>query len=201
MSVQMLVLLLPVLLGIMGFAVDLGRLYLVRGELTHAAEAMAIAAASKLIGTDTGLSNATAAAQATLDDTTGHGNKYNFGSLVIGQSTGLLTSTVSDPTYFATAAGAIADNTNSGDTGHPQRARFIAGRARGEPHHPSGTGAEGSLAAAAGSGPSRATPSPSFARVMAPGREIAWASAHPPACGSAVVPTIPPSSVTQAMCG
>src|SRR5260370_19399749 len=121
MSVQMLVLLLPVLLGIMGFAVDLGRLYLVRGELTHAAEAMAIAAASKLIGTDTGLSNATAAAQATLDDTTGHGNKYNFGSLVIGQSTGLLTSTVSDPTYFATAAGAIGENTNSGDTGNATR--------------------------------------------------------------------------------
>jgi Flp pilus assembly protein TadG len=91
----MLVLLVPVMLGIMGFAVDLGRLYLIRGELTHAAEAMAIAAASKLIGTETGLTNATAAAQATLDDTTGHGNKYNFGSLLIGGSTDLLTSTVS----------------------------------------------------------------------------------------------------------
>src|SRR5260370_10380670 len=121
MSVQMVVLLFRVLRGIMGLAVDLGRLCLVRGELTHAAEAMAIAAASKLIGTDTGLSTATAAAQATLDDTTGHGNKYNFGSLVIGQSTGLLTSTVSDPTYFATAAAAIAESTNSGDTANATR--------------------------------------------------------------------------------
>ena len=93
----MLVLLVPVMLGVMGFAVDLGRLYLIRGELTHAAEAMAIAAASKLTGTDTGLTNATAAAQATLDDTTGNGNKYNFGSLMIGGSTSLLSSTVSDP--------------------------------------------------------------------------------------------------------
>ncbi len=51
MSLQMLVLLVPVMLGMMGFALDLGRLYLVRGELTQAAQAMAIAAASRLIGT------------------------------------------------------------------------------------------------------------------------------------------------------
>jgi Predicted membrane protein len=302
MSVQMLVLLLPVLLGIMGFAVDLGRLYLVRGELTHAAEAMAIAAASKLIGTDTGLSNATAAAQATLDDTTGHGNKYNFGSLVIGQSTGLLTSTVSDPTYFATAAGAIGEDTSSGDTGSAtgSTAKYVQinltadapllfwsllslGQARKTPIAaiavagvsaplctacgiepfaiaalsqddtvdfgftqgnvytfgfqctggttpvalPEGSrripyliidrlntastldetqqlyriGAQGLLPAAPGGGTSSATPSTSFACVMATGTEIAWASAQPPACGSAVVPTIPPSSVTRAMCG
>src|SRR5437764_66267 len=46
MSVQFLVILVPVLLGMMGFAVDLGRLYLVRGELNQAASAMAIAAAA-----------------------------------------------------------------------------------------------------------------------------------------------------------
>jgi Flp pilus assembly protein TadG len=302
MSLQMLVLLVPVMLGIMGFAVDLGRLYLIRGELTHAAEAMALAAASKLIGTDTGLSNATAAAQATLDDTSGHGNKYNFGSLVIGGSTSLLTSTVSDPVYFATAAGAIGEDTSSSDTGNaagatakyvqinltadapllfwailslgqarktPVAAMAVAGVsaplctacgiepfALAAPNQadptdfgfspgvvytfgfqctggttptalPEGTqripyliidrlntastfdetqqlyriGAQGLLPAAPGSGTSSATPSTSFACIMATGTEIAWASAQPPACGSATVPTIPPSSVTQAMCG
>src|SRR5260370_40059601 len=99
----MLVLLVPVMLGIMGFAVDLGRLYLIRGELTNAAEAMAIAAASKLIGTDTGLTNATAAAKATLDAPTGHGNKYNLESLIIGGSTARLTNTVSHPGSFSPA--------------------------------------------------------------------------------------------------
>ncbi len=302
MSLQMLVLLVPVMLGIMGFAVDLGRLYLIRGELTHAAEAMAIAAASKLNGTDTGLSNATTAAQATLDNTTGNGNKYNFGSLLIGGSTNLLTSTVSAPVFFATAAGAIGENTSSSDTGNaagsaakyvqinlsadapllfwailslgqsrktPVAALAVAGisaplcTACGiEPFAvaalsqadttdfgfspgvvytfgfqctggttpvalPEGTqripyliidrynnastfdetqqlyriGAQGLLPAAPGSGTSSATPSTSFGCVMATGTEIAWASAQPPVCGSAVVPTIPPSSVTEAMCG
>ncbi len=41
MSMQMLVFLVPVIFGLMGFALDLGRLYLVRGELMHAAEAKA----------------------------------------------------------------------------------------------------------------------------------------------------------------
>jgi Flp pilus assembly protein TadG len=117
MSLQMLVLLVPVMFGLMGFALDLGRLYLIRGELTQAAQTMATAAASKLNGTDQGLADATAAAQATLDDSTGHGNKYNFGSLLIGGSTGLLNSTVSDPTYFATAAGAIGSDSSSADSG------------------------------------------------------------------------------------
>ena len=107
MSLQMLVLLVPVMFGLMGFGLDLGRMYLIRGELTQAAQTMALAAASKLNGTDQGLADATAAAHATLDDSTGHGSKYNFGSLIIGGSTGLLTSFVSDPTYFGTAAGAL----------------------------------------------------------------------------------------------
>ena len=42
----MLVILVPVLFGLIGFAVDLGRLYMVRGELKTAANAMALAAAS-----------------------------------------------------------------------------------------------------------------------------------------------------------
>ena len=58
MSLQLAVILVPVVFGMMGFALDLGRLYLVRGELTQAADAAAIAAASQLIGTATSLDHA-----------------------------------------------------------------------------------------------------------------------------------------------
>jgi len=103
--------------GLRGLDLDLGPLYLIRRELTQAAQTMALASASKLIGTDTGLADATAEANATLDDSTGHANKYNFGSLLIGGSTGLLNSSVSEPNYFATAAGAIGADSGSTDTG------------------------------------------------------------------------------------
>src|SRR5690348_17892366 len=38
MSIQLLVILVPVLFGMMGFAIDLGRLYLIRAELNQAAD-------------------------------------------------------------------------------------------------------------------------------------------------------------------
>src|ERR1035438_10533632 len=68
-SMPLLVILVPVLFGLMGFALDLGRLYLVRGELNQAASAMALAAAEQLIGTDASLGNATTAASQSLDNT------------------------------------------------------------------------------------------------------------------------------------
>lgn len=101
MSLQLAVILVPVVFGLMGFALDLGRLYLVRGELTQAADAAAIAAANQLMGTATSLDHAnTVAAQAIAL------NKYNFGSLTLGQDVGNLTSTITDPAYFSTVAGA-----------------------------------------------------------------------------------------------
>ena len=106
-SLLLLVILVPVLFGLMGFAVDLGRLYLVRGELHQAASAMALAAAGQLIGTDASLGNATTAASQTLDDTNKLGNKYNFGSLTLGQSNGNLSNVIDPPGYFATVAAAI----------------------------------------------------------------------------------------------
>lgn len=117
-SVQMLVFMVPVFFGLMGFAIDLGRLYLVRGELNIAAEAMAQAAAAKLNGTDASLDSASVAARLALDNATGHGNKYNFGSLVIGESTATLSSEVQDPFFFDTVAGATADGlgTQAGGT-------------------------------------------------------------------------------------
>ena len=107
MSIQLAVIMVPVLFGMMGFALDLGRLYLVRGELNQAAQAAAIAAAGQLIGTSGALDHATSVAQQTLTQ-----NKYNFGSLTLGQDTGNLTSTITDPAYFSTVAGATGTDPN-----------------------------------------------------------------------------------------
>jgi Flp pilus assembly protein TadG len=108
LSIQFLVILVPVLLGFMGFAVDLGRLYLIRGELNQAASAMALAAAAKLNGTIAATDSATAAAQSTLDNGLGDANAYNFGSLLVGQGNALLTSVVQQPAYFQNLSDAVA---------------------------------------------------------------------------------------------
>lgn len=112
MSIQLLVIMVPVFFGFMGFALDLGRLYLIRGELNQAANAMAIAAASQLIGTSTSTDNATIAANQSLDDTNSQANKYNFGSILIGQS-GVFSSTVT-PSFYASIADANAGNPSGG---------------------------------------------------------------------------------------
>src|ERR1700676_4589862 len=75
-AVQLLVILVPVLFGLIGFAVDLGILYSVKGELKTGAGSMALAAAQQLIGTDTATSAANTAAQLTT-------NNYYFHQLPI----------------------------------------------------------------------------------------------------------------------
>jgi Flp pilus assembly protein TadG len=120
--VQVLVLLVPVLFGMMGFAIDLGRLYLVRGELKSAANAMAVAAASKLIGTDASTDAANTNARLTLENSAGFGNKYDFAGLLIGQTNGFLNSEAPDPSYFATVADATAsDGSGSATSGASAR--------------------------------------------------------------------------------
>src|SRR5215472_5770714 len=82
MSLQLLVILVPVLFGLMGFALDLGRLYLIRGELNQAANASALAAAAQLAGTSASAdTNITNAAQQVINPT--NGNLYNFGGTAI----------------------------------------------------------------------------------------------------------------------
>jgi len=125
MSLQLAVIMVPVLFGMMGFAIDLGRLYLIRGELNQAANAMALAAAAQLVGTSASLGNATTAAQQSLDDTNHLGNKYNFGSLVIGQTTGNLTSTVNAPAFFATVADATGSSGCTGTQADGTTARHV----------------------------------------------------------------------------
>ena len=112
-SVWVVVLLIPVILGIAGFALDLGMLYSAKGELKTAAGAAALAAAQQLVGTDTSTTYADIAAQATIETASGLGNKYNFNSLPINQSTGSLTSTLSDPAFYGDAVDAIASGTDN----------------------------------------------------------------------------------------
>ena len=125
MTLQLAVVMVPVLFGMMGFAIDLGRLYLIRGELNQAASAMALAAAAQLIGTSASLDSATAAAKQSLDDTNHLGNKYNFGSLPIGQTTGNLVGTVDDPAFFATVADATGASGGTGTQADGTTARHV----------------------------------------------------------------------------
>ena len=124
-SLQLLVIMVPVIFGFMGFAFDLGRLYLIRGELNQAATAMALAGAAKLIGTADATDRATEAANVPIDDATGHGAKYNFGAALVGQSTGMLTSEVPQPAFFTTAAGATGDPGSSLDQADGTTARYV----------------------------------------------------------------------------
>lgn len=115
-AVQILVILVPLLFGLIGFAVDLGRLYMVRAELKTAANAMALSAAARLIGTDQALSDATIAANIPIDSTTGFANKYDFGGLPIGQVTGQLSSTA-ETNFYGTLADAQSGSNAGGGGG------------------------------------------------------------------------------------
>lgn len=124
-AVQLVVILVPVVFALMGFALDLGVLYSVRGELKAAADSMALAAASQLIGTDASAGAATAAAQTTIENVSGFGNRYYFHGLPLGQTNGDLVGTVSDPAYFGTAADAIAGGASSGGGGSAASAKYV----------------------------------------------------------------------------
>jgi len=113
MSLQLAVILVPVLFGFMGFALDLGRIYLIRGELNQAANAMALQAASQLLGTAKSAQNV----QDAIQSTNGPGYSYNFGTIPIGGSTTNLTSTIDSPTCFAAVADASSSTGQSVDCG------------------------------------------------------------------------------------
>jgi hypothetical protein len=131
-SVHMLVLMVPVFFGLMGFAIDLGRLYLARGELKTAAEAMALAAATKLIGNDAATAEATDAARRQVETSSGFGNRYDFGGLVIGQANGSLNSEIVDPTFYATPGEATGEGGGSAAGGQGEVSGSFAKHVRVE---------------------------------------------------------------------
>ncbi len=100
-AIQLLVILVPVAMALIGFAVDLGIIYSIKSELKTAASAMALASAAQLMGTDASVDSSTAAAQVTA-------NNYYFGGLPIGQTNGTLTSTVNPPALYATLVDALS---------------------------------------------------------------------------------------------
>jgi hypothetical protein len=111
MSLQLAVILVPVIFGFLGFALDLGRLYLIRGELHQAANAMAVQAASQLIGTTTSAANM----QTAIGSSSAPSYFYNFGTVPVGGGTGNLSSTINTPTCFATATDATSGTGQSAD--------------------------------------------------------------------------------------
>jgi Flp pilus assembly protein TadG len=115
----------PVFFGLMGFALDLGRLYLIKGELNQAATAMALQSATQLLGTSGSTDNATSAANQLMDDSTSHGSRYNFGINLLGQSTGLLNSTVNPPAFFATLSDATGSSGSVGTQADGTTARQV----------------------------------------------------------------------------
>jgi hypothetical protein len=132
-SFQLLVLMVPVFFGLMGFAVDLGRLYMVRGELRTAAETMAMAGATRLIGTDAAVTDAADAARRMVETGSGYGNKYDYGALNVGESNGTLASEIVEPTFWSTASDATEEGTGGGggEAGGTQ-ARYVRIELTGE---------------------------------------------------------------------
>jgi Flp pilus assembly protein TadG len=114
------VILVPVIFGFLGFAVDLGKLYLVRAELKAAADSMALAAAAQLDGTAEAATNASAAVEIARTEFEGFGNRFNFGGVVVGESEGNTSSTVDTPEFFDTVSAATGEG---GTGGEPRHAR------------------------------------------------------------------------------
>jgi Flp pilus assembly protein TadG len=84
------------MVGMLGLGIDLGHLYIVKGELQNYADAAAFAAAMELNGLDSGLTRARSAA-ANLP------NKWDFGSKTV-------TSTQRTVAFGQTAAGDSSGN-------------------------------------------------------------------------------------------
>jgi len=128
--VLVVILLAGALFAFLGFAVDLGRLYLIRGELSVAAESMALAAAEQLIGTSAaaGLSQ-TAASLAQNSDNNGD-NRFNFGGNQIGSTEGALTSQVEELELYATYNDAVSGDV--GATTDSSAARYVRVRVQAQ---------------------------------------------------------------------
>lgn len=129
---QLLVIFVPVLLGMIGFGLDLGRFYMSRSELKTAANAMALAAAGRLIGTDASSESATTFSRLAIENNSGFANRYDFGGNAIGESTGNLASEAPDPNYYETLEAAIGDGGEGGSTAGGSLAKYVRINLMGE---------------------------------------------------------------------
>lgn len=131
-ALQLIVLLGGVLLVFMGFAFDLGRLWLNRAELTTAAQATALAAAQRLMGTDQSLTDANVAATQALRVYGGRGNRYDFGGITVGEGNTFLQSQPPETLFFDTYAAATQTGEASGSNAGGSTARFARVEIRAE---------------------------------------------------------------------
>jgi Flp pilus assembly protein TadG len=102
------------LFGLLAMAVDVGRFYTIQAELQTAADAAALAAGTKLVGTTLSTDQANTQWNASFDTTTGNDNRFNL-RLNQFQSSANLQSQVA-VNYFTTLTEATA-NTGGGETG------------------------------------------------------------------------------------
>ena len=116
------VLLAFVLFAFLGFAVDLGRLYMIRSELHIAAEQMALVAAQELVGTNAAADKAQTSLS--LLQSEGNDNRFNFSGNVIG-SDGPLVSEIGDLELFATYSDALGTGDSGGTTAGSSDARYV----------------------------------------------------------------------------
>ena len=131
-SFQLVVLLVPVVFGLMGFAVDLGRMYSARNDLKNAANSIAEAAAVQLAGTAVSIENATTAGMYAVSTANGRGNLYDFGGLPVGESGGNLNSEAPVLNFYDTVASAIGTGGASGGEAGGTTARHVKVTVRGE---------------------------------------------------------------------
>ena len=102
-----------VLLGMLVMAVDFGRFYVVQAELQTAADAAALAAATRLVGTISSTDQANLQWNASFDSTTGNDNRFNLRLNEILFSANLLAETAAS--YFSSLGDAIGNT--GGQTG------------------------------------------------------------------------------------
>jgi len=115
-SIYFVVLVGLVIFGMMVFAVDYGRLYLIQGELQTAADAAALAAAQRLVGIASSDADAANQVTAVFDNTSNNDNRFNLrlNSLLPGASDLVTTQTVE---YFSTREEALTPGAAGGATG------------------------------------------------------------------------------------
>ena len=131
-SFQLVVLLVPVIFGLMGFAVDLGRMYSARNDLKNAANSIAQAAAVQLAGTSVSVENGTTAGLYAINTGNGRGNLYDFGGRPIGETTGNLNSEAPVLNFYDTAAAAMGSDGATGGEAGGTTARHVRVTVRGE---------------------------------------------------------------------
>lgn len=103
-------------LGLLVMATDFGRLYVIQGELQTAADAAALSAATRLVGTAAAIVNADDQVTASFDSTTGNDNRFNLRLNQLGEAAGSGLVTTTQVTYFSTLADALTI-VNAGLTG------------------------------------------------------------------------------------